>query len=293
MFGNEFIKEMDETPLILDDLCAIAIDASIEAGAAILKHYHKGFEVRYKSDQSPLTDADIASHQCIVEILSITRLPLLSEEEEAPSWNVRRNWERYWLIDPLDGTKEFVKRNGEFAVNIALMEDGFPVFGVIFIPVGNELYFGGKEMGAYRLSTGKDEPLNAKATLAGRIETAQRLPGVKKSNDIGVLISRSHASEQTEEWIKRMKKHVTSLKPMNVGSSIKFCRVAEGAAQIYPRFSPTMQWDTAAGQAIAEGAGMSVVSRENNKRLKYHRELINPNFMVYDLRYVSPETIEL
>ena len=285
---------MSELPSALNELYTIAIDASIKAGAAITDIYNKGFEVNYKADQSPLTDADLASHKCIEAKLIGTGLPLLSEEGNEPPWSVRRNWERYWLIDPLDGTKEFVKRNGEFTVNIALVENGFPIFGVIFIPVGNELYFGGKNLGAYRSTPENEESMDAKSTMDERIAAAQKLPVVPKSNDTRVMISRSHFSERAEAWLKRVEKHFTSLKTLNVGSSIKFCRVAEGGVQIYPRFSPTMQWDTASGQAIAEGAGMKVVSLEDKKRLSYHREaLINPDFMVYDPRHISPETIEL
>ncbi len=285
---------MPELSYTSNELYALAIDAAIKAGAAIAAIYNKDFEVSYKADQSPLTDADLASHNCIESILAATGLPLLSEEGKSPPWSVRRSWNRYWLIDPLDGTKEFVKRNGEFTVNIALMENGFPVFGVIFIPAGSQLYFGGQHMGTYRFILEDEEPLLKKTAFDNWRAAALKLPVVPKSKDTWVMLSRSHFSHRAEAWLKSMEKHFSSLKTLNVGSSIKFCRVAEGMVQVYPRLSPTMQWDTAAGQAVAEGAGMIVASLPDKKRLSYNREaLLNPDFIVFDPRYISPETLEI
>ncbi|HAH58175.1 MAG: 3'(2'),5'-bisphosphate nucleotidase CysQ [Lentimicrobium sp.] len=285
---------MSEFAHTTNELYAIAIDAAIKAGAAIAAIYNRDFEVSYKPDQSPLTDADLASHNCIKSLLAESGLPLLSEEENAPSWSIRRSWSRYWLIDPLDGTKEFVKRNGEFTVNIALIEDGFPLFGVIFIPAGSQLYFGGQQMGSYRFILEDEEPLIKKTTFHDWLDASLKLPVVPKSKDTWIMLSSSHFSNKAETWLKRIKNHFSSVKTINVGSSIKFCRMAEGMVQLYPRFSPTMQWDTAAGQAIAEGAGMSVVSYPGKKRLSYHRDtLLNPEFIVLDPRYISPEIIDI
>lgn len=276
-----------------DEMYALAIDASIQAGAEIAAIYNKDFEVNFKADQSPLTAADLASHKCIEALLADTQLPLLSEEGNEIPWSTRQIWSSYWLIDPLDGTKEFVKRNGEFTVNIALIENGFPIFGVIFIPAENQLFFGGKGIGCYRFILMDERPLHEKNTLDEWKRAADKLPvNAQLSTDIRVMLSRSHVSEKTEQWLSELKTHFASIKSVNVGSSIKFCRVAEGMVQIYPRFSPTMQWDTAAGQAIAEGAGMHVVSWPDKVRLSYHREnLLNPHFMVFDPRSISIETL--
>lgn len=285
---------MSELSFDVNKMYVMAIDAAIRAGAAIATIYNRDFEVSYKADQSPLTEADLAAHKCIETLLLPTGLPILSEEGTIPPWSIRQLWNRYWLIDPLDGTKEFVKRNGEFTVNIALIENGFPLFGVIFIPAGSQLFFGGQHIGAYRFMLEDEVPLIEKKTLKDWITAAQKLPVVPKSPDTRIMLSRSHFSERAEAWLKRIDKHFTSLKSLNVGSSIKFCRVAEGLVQLYPRLSPTMQWDTAAGQAIAEGAGMTVNSIENKERLSYHREaLLNPDFIVFDPRYISPEMLEL
>lgn len=277
----------------LNTLYTIAINAALEAGAAIASIYNRGFQVRYKEDQSPLTEADLASHNCIKNKLAGCGLPLLSEEGNIPSWEQRKSWNRYWLIDPLDGTKEFVKRNGEFTVNIALMEKDFPIFGVIYIPVSRELYFGSQQTGSYRMILEDEKPL---VKINGFEEwkiAATRLPVPRNTKDIWLMLSRSHVSEKTGVWLKQIEKHFGSIKTLNVGSSIKFCRMAEGMVQLYPRFSPTMLWDTAAGQAIAEGAGMAVISLSDKKRLAYHREeLRNPDFVAFDSRFISVELLK-
>lgn len=235
------------------------------AGADIMSFYDR-IEVIEKSDQSPLTQADLASHRRIVDGLSnITpRLPVLSEESNPVDVDERLNWTVFWLVDPLDGTKEFIKRNGEFTVNIALIRDHLPIFGVVYTPVSDTIYWGGEAYGSY-CQIGHEAPRPLKVSALG-------------NTPIRVVGSRSHPSPDLESYLARLGDH--SFHP--VGSSLKFCRIAEGSADVYPRFGPTSEWDTAAGHAVLEGAGGSVVDLDGHPlRYNSRASILNPYFIAH------------
>ncbi len=260
----------------LNDLLNIAIKASIEAGEAIMKVYETSFTVEKKEDNSPLTIADKNSNAVIENHLSTTGLPLLSEEGRDINYDERKNWEYFWMIDPLDGTKEFIKRNGEFTVNIALINKTESILGVIYIPATRVLYFGIKDKGAYRYEVKKNE-----LPKTDIINLSQQIPLPKNKRDYTVVASRSHLSPETNIFIEKLKTEKGKVDFISSGSSIKLCLVAEGSADVYPRFAPTMEWDTAAGQAIAEAAGTTVIDFSTKKTLRYNKEnLLNNWFIV-------------
>jgi len=256
----------------------IALQAAIAGGEKIMEVYNSTFTVEYKDDKSPLTLADKQAHEAIVMYLHKTGIPVLSEEGKDIPFTERHNWKKLWIVDPLDGTKEFIKRNGEFTVNIALVEDGFPVLGVIFVPVTGEIYFAMKEEGAFKniLSTnaGTIDPQNV-------INSAKRLRGSSKSENCRIVASRSHMSPETEKYIEEKRNHYKSIQLVSKGSSLKFCLVADNLADCYPRFAPTMEWDTAAGQIIVEEAGKRLTDIKTGERMRYNREqLLNNWFLV-------------
>ena len=251
----------------------------MKAASAIMDVYSRAdFNVDMKSDDSPLTDADRKAHQIIVKALKTTPVPILSEEGRNIPYHERKGWERLWIVDPLDGTKEFIKRNGEFTVNIALVRGGSPVFGVIYVPVLKNLYFGGRNLGSYGCTLEmKDLPEN----LDELIKACERLPLPVSRSSYVIMGSRSHAGPELEAFVEQKRKEEKEVEFISAGSSLKICRVAEGAADIYPRLGPTMEWDTAAGQGIAEGAGRNVTVWETGEPLMYNREdLLNPWFVV-------------
>jgi len=255
----------------------IAIKASIEAGKAIMEIYDTDFDIAYKKDNSPLTTADNAAHLIISSYLEKTALPILSEEGKHLPYDERKEWHQFWLVDPLDGTKEFIKKNGEFTVNIALIDQGKPIAGVIYVPVADVLYVGFENKGAFKLHgteeyDGSVEDLRKKAI---------NLPEIKNESAYRVVASRSHLSAETAEFIEKLKKNYSNIQIVSKGSSLKLCLIAEGAADIYPRFAPTMEWDTGAGHAIVSAAGGKVVLAEDeNIELKYNKEnLLNPWFI--------------
>jgi len=254
----------------------IAIDAALKGGIAIMEVYDANdFQIEKKADESPLTIADKKAHNSIVEILERTDYPILSEEGKRLAFKDRKEWNIFWLVDPLDGTKEFIKRNGEFTVNVALIENGHPVLGVVYVPVFGSLYFASKSMGAFKLN----DALNNLSCLE---KEAIRLPykswGERHLNVVG---SRSHMSEETMNYLHKLEDEYESVEVVSKGSSLKLCLVAEGEAQLYPRFAPTMEWDTGAGQAIVEFSGGLVLSYPDLKPLKYNKEnLRNPWFIV-------------
>ncbi len=256
----------------------IAIQASLEGGAEIMKIYQKDFAVEYKEDDSPLTLADEKCNEIINNYLIKTDFPIISEENRQLSFDERKNWKTCWIVDPLDGTKEFVKRNGEFTVNIALVKEGKPLMGVIYVPDSKVLYYSDVIEGkAFKIElkshdTGLDEILkNAKEIK----------PNSDTSNSVKVVGSRSHMSEATQNFVEELQKSNANVQIVSKGSSLKFCLVAEGQADVYPRFAPTMEWDTAAGQAICEAVGLKVISKETDQPLLYNKEnLLNPWFIV-------------
>ena len=253
------------------------IKTSINAGVAILDVYNTDFAVEYKRDNSPLTVADKKAHDIISEALNKTGLPILSEEGKEISFSEREKWEQFWLVDPLDGTKEFIKRNGEFTVNIALIENGSPIFGIVYAPVLDELYLG------YNKSAFKVE--NASKVLLGNTlkwsQFSKQLPISQNTNTYTIVASRSHLSIETEEFIKKKKQEFSEIEIVSKGSSLKLCLVAEGTANVYPRFAPTMEWDTAAGHAIIKAAGGRVLKvPSQSEELVYNKEdLLNPWFI--------------
>lgn len=246
---------------------ASIIDIAEQAGKAILALYQQdnaAFNITGKADDSPLTAADLAAHQLIVKALTALtpELPILSEEAADISWDIRQQWQRYWLVDPLDGTKEFIKRNGEFTVNIALIDNGEPVLGVIHAPVLHKTYYAAKGEGAFLKHHTAVTVINANNA------SAQRL--------VKVVGSRSHPSPDLAGYLAQFPQH----EMVPVGSSLKFCLVAEGSADVYPRFGPTMQWDTGAGHIIALEAGASVNFDGITNKVYQRENLRNPNFIV-------------
>ena len=261
----------------LKNLLKIAINASVKGGYAIMEVYVSDFEVEHKDDKSPLTLADKNCNEIIERFLRKTNIPILSEEGTKIQFSERKSWEYSWLVDPLDGTKEFVKRNGEFTVNIALIHNGNPIMGVIYVPVKKELYFALDGLGSYKISDFTDEI----SDLEELISFSEKLP-IKNSRDTYIIVgSRSHMSSETEQFFEEKKKEYGKVEVMAVGSSLKLCMVAEGKADAYPRYAPTMEWDTGAGDAICRMAGFQVVQYNSNKPVEYNKEdLLNPWFLV-------------
>lgn len=254
-----------------------AITASLKAGKAIMEVYDTAFDVEYKDDNSPLTAADKQANEIINTYLKQTPYPVISEENKQTDFAIRKTWNTCWIVDPVDGTKEFVKRNGEFTVNIALVSNGMPELGVIYVPVTRILYYAdvlSKE--AYKVTLDSHD-----ATLDTVIKSAEVLqPKVMTSEIVKVVGSRSHQNSDTLDFIEYIKNSGTNVEVISKGSSLKFCLLAEGLADIYPRFAPTMEWDTAAGHAICKAVGISVISKETNKELQYNKEnLLNPWFV--------------
>jgi len=246
-----------------------------EAGAAIMKIYDGSFTVQHKEDDSPLTLADLESQRVILEGLSrITPdVPVLSEESAAAPWAERQTWRELWVVDPLDGTREFVKRNGEFTVNIALVVDHDPVLGVVSAPAQGSIYWGAKGVGAFTEHRG---------AARAAIHTA-----VPPQQPLRVVGSRSHASKETAAYLDKVAPHVMT----GVGSSLKFCLLAEGNAELYPRFGTTSEWDTAAGQALLEAAGGHVMQVADGQKLRYNcrESVLNGDFIAFTDPSVLPK----
>ena len=260
----------------------IAIKAALKAGKEIMNIYEDptmDFQVEKKADNSPLTIADKKAHEAIYNILKNTTYPILSEEGKSVDYSTRKSWKTLWIVDPLDGTKEFIKKNGEFTVNIALVQDGLPIMGVIYVPVKQDLYFGSQTLGAYKISN--ITSINSTSSIEELIDISTKLPLAKTDNIYRVVASRSHLSAETETFIADEKKMHPEIELLSKGSSIKICLVAEGDADIYPRFAPTMEWDTAARDAIARAAGMKVCYIDRTTPLQYNKEdLLNHMFIV-------------
>ncbi len=252
-------------PALLPDVLALAR----QAGSKIMTIYEQeDFGVVSKEDQSPLTVADLAANGVIVAGLEglSPRLPILSEEVKALPYSERQQWQAAWLVDPLDGTKEFIKRNGEFTVNIALIQEGIPILGVVYAPALGVMYYGVRGLGAFKQEGDRQpQPIQVRAYEAG--------------SPVQVVTSRSHAGPETEAFVQRIKGGGIPVELVSTGSSLKFCWVAEGKAHVYPRFGPTMAWDTAAAQGVVEQAGGTVTTLQG-ERLTYNREhLLNPYFV--------------
>jgi 3'(2'), 5'-bisphosphate nucleotidase len=259
------------------DLLIKAVLASLKAGREIIKVYQsKNFQVHLKSDNTPLTIADQRAHQTIDSAIGSLGIPVLSEEGEHLNFNERQNWEYCWIVDPLDGTKEFIKRNDEFTVNIALINKKKPVAGVIYVPVYKQLYFADIELGAYRIN----DIIHCDEDLEALVKRARKLPLKKNRKETIVVGSRSHMNTETKQYIQKLMEEHDKIEMISKGSSLKLCMIAENLADIYPRFSPTMEWDIAAGHAIVAASGGKVLDFKTGKEITYNKKkLMNPNFI--------------
>lgn len=240
------------------------------------------FDVEAKGDGSPLTRADRSAHDRIATVLERTELPILSEEGKDIPYAERQGWQRFWLVDPLDGTKEFIKQNGEFTVNVALVDGDMPTLGVVYAPARGKLYVGIGSGGAFVLDGVEVGELNL--TLDDALNIGERLPRPAEERPFRVVGSRSHLSEETRQYVEELRKEHPDLEMTSIGSSLKLCMVAEGAADVYPRFGPTMEWDTGAAHAVALGAKKRVLRYEDGRTsgpLVYNKpDLVNPWFIV-------------
>jgi len=283
-------------PTLLEKCLASALVAAKKAGDEILEVYKGEIDVTYKQDDSPLTLADERAHRTIAKCLpsiSISHIPILSEEGKDIPYEKRAEWVYLWLVDPLDGTKEFVKRRDEFTVNIALIEKGRPVVGVVFLPAVGSLYFAAEGLGAYKVDNVKtvsqflDDPGNSAVNnlqLGALVDGAARLPlpqaTGRPSKQINLVGSRSHGIEALSDFVEKMKGDYDNVGFVPAGSALKFCLVAEGKADLYPRFGPTMEWDTAAGHCVVEQSGGAVLRMSEKTPLDYNkRDLLNPHFI--------------
>ena len=263
----------------INELILTAIKASVKAGEEIMKVYESNdFGTSIKTDNSPLTQADKNAHKIIMQILDTTNLPVLSEEGKNIPFGERKDWELFWLVDPLDGTKEFIKKNGDFTVNIALIENKTPVAGVIFIPVTGILYFAEQTTGSYKMEYSQWMGLDID-NLDFLIDISEKLP-LTKTNVYTVFGSRSHMNQETEAYFNKLEKEHEKIEIISRGSSLKLCMVAEGKADIYPRFGLTMEWDTAAGHAIVTASGGSITKPDGVPLLYNKENLLNPYFIV-------------
>jgi len=283
------------------EICLLAaIQAAVKAGEGIIEVYHSAdFKVEEKADKSPLTLADRRSHETIMDSLAQFEMPILSEEGKDIPFDKRSQWDTYWLIDPLDGTKEFIKKNGEFTVNIAIIRARRPIAGVVFLPDKDGLYFASGEIGSYRLKSFRETGfldrlsgpngrlIEMTKTEAGQklqdlIALSDKLPASKSTDRPFTIVgSRSHATPELEAFVEEKRREYGQVDFVSAGSSLKLCLVAEGRADIYPRTGPTMEWDTAAGQAIAEFSGARVFKYNTEDPLDYNKEnLLNPWFVV-------------
>jgi len=264
---------------IMKNKYTLAVQAAVKAGKAILEVYESDdFGVESKSDNSPLTLADKKAHEIIVEALKDTEFPIMSGEgREIPYMN-RSWWSSFWLVDLLDGTKEFIRRNGEFTVNIALVVDGKATFGVVYAPVLNTLYVGLQGRGAYMCKNEK----NFSQHFDYLIQFADSLPAAKADEKLfRVVASRSHYNQETQDYVNAIDTGGKEVSLVNSGSSLKLCMVAAGDAEIYPRLGPTMEWDTAAAHAVVKASGKNVYRVDTGEELEYNKEnLLNPFFVV-------------
>ena len=245
----------------------IALEAAVKAGENIMEVYNSTESINYekKADDSPLTIADKKSHNTIIDFLKDTEIDIISEESKSIEYQERKNWEEYWLIDPLDGTKEFIKKNGEFTVNIALIKNNKPHLGVVYCPVKKILYWNDNDKKVFKRENEETR------------EIKKRKPINENEEGLRVVVSRSHMSEETSEYVNKL----TRPELISCGSSLKFLYIADNKADIYPRFGPTMEWDTAAAHSILNALEINVINLESGRELSYNKEnLLNPYFII-------------
>ena len=245
----------------------IALEAAVKAGENIMEVYNSTESINYekKADDSPLTIADKKSHNTIIDFLKATDIDIISEESKSIEYQERKNWEEYWLIDPLDGTKEFIKKNGEFTVNIALIKNNKPHLGIVYCPVKKILYWNDNDKKVFKRE--KEETREIK----------KRKPINENEEGLRVVVSRSHMSEETSEYVNKL----TRPELISCGSSLKFLYIADNKADIYPRFGPTMEWDTAAAHSILNALEIHVINLDTGRELSYNKEnLLNPYFII-------------
>lgn len=258
---------------------SIAIKASLRAGMEIVKIYQEDFEVELKDDRSPLTAADKKSNQVIFSYLKMTDHPIISEEIRNMEYAERKNWDTCWIVDPLDGTKEFVKKNGEFTVNIALIREKKPILGVVYVPVQKLLFFAAENIGSYMISLNEFQgapSLNELIEKGTKLDREKSLPTV-----FTIVVSRSHMSPETEDFVNQCREKHGEIELISCGSSLKICRIAERQAHVYPRLAPTMEWDTAAAHAIAKFSDCEMIHPGAETELVYNKkDLLNPFFVV-------------
>jgi 3'(2'), 5'-bisphosphate nucleotidase len=278
------LKMADEKLLIT------AVRAALQAGEAIMDVYQTDFAVEQKKDNSPLTLADKRAHEIIVGHLSAFDIPVLSEEGRDIPYKERKDWQTLWIVDPLDGTKEFIRRNGEFTVNIALVHNNRPVMGVVFVPDRDTLYVAAQDLGSYKLEdknilqrlAADPKDADGSPSLDDIVSQAAGLPLARsKTRPFTIMGSRSHMSKEVEDFVAEKRREYGEVTFISAGSSLKLCLVAQGAADIYPRLGPTMEWDVAAAHMIAQSAGATVLRYDNGQGLMYNKEdLLNPWFVV-------------
>jgi len=268
-----------------DNIVCSALQIAFEAGQAILEIYEGPFGFDLKPDNSPITIADRKAHEIIMQGLVATGLPLLSEEGIQTPYEIRKDWKQYWFVDPLDGTKEFISRNGDFTVNIALIEDHNPVFGVVYAPVRKMIYWGSIQ-GAFRMDVNDiHDAMEITEDLIKSKSQCLPIDGSNKQGSYTVLGSKSHMNAATEAFIQNLHAEYPELAFVSKGSSLKFCTLAEGNADIYPRFGPTMEWDTAAGHAVAVFSGCEVIQADSGVPLIYNKpDLLNPHFIAQRIK---------
>lgn len=259
----------------LPELRDIAIESVLISGKKILDIYnHKSFDIKIKNDNSPLTIADIESNRIIKKNLSKTSYNILSEEGSKIDYEERIKWKYFWMVDPIDGTKEFIKRNGEFTVNIALIENNTPILGVVYAPFLKELFFADKIFGSFKITNVQsiEDVLQTKPI---------ELSTLKPPSNYTVIVSKSHMNHETQKYVKKLESYYQNITKISFGSSLKICRVADRTVNCYPRFGPTMEWDTAAAHAVAKYSGCSVKTKDEKSDLVYNKKnLLNPFFIV-------------
>ena len=265
----------------LKELIYPVCETAIQAGKLIKKYYKSKINISLKDDNSPITQADLESNQLIKNSLVKidNKIPILSEEALV-DWSIRKNWQTYWLVDPLDGTKEFIKENDEFTVNIALIKDNRPVLGVIYAPALEVIYFAYKNGGSYKLSIDADKIIINYLDDSIKLQASSK----KENESLRVIYSRSHPNDKMNTFLKQFKKY--KIYPM--GSSLKICRVSDGSVHLYPRLGPTMEWDTAAAHAVLKSAGGEMIKYGTGSPLRYNKqELLNPKFIAGNLSIIS------